>query len=85
MTTRVESRCIELGQYIVDNNTTVRSTAEKFGISKSTVHIDVTRRLKAVSPTLAREVYRVLQSNKAVRHIRGGEATKEKYQRMKND
>ncbi len=85
MTTRVENRCIELGEYIVSTNSTIRQTAAVFGISKSTVHIDVTERLKTVSPGLAKEVDKVLQQNKAIRHIRGGEATKEKYLRMKND
>lgn len=85
MTTRVENRCIELGEYIVNTNSTIRQTAAVFGISKSTVHIDVTERLKTVSPGLAKEVDKVLQQNKAIRHIRGGEATKEKYLRMKND
>ena len=75
----VDKRCVELGEYIAGSGATVRQTAGVFGISKSTVHIDVTKRLKSVSPTLADEVEKVLQLNKAERHIRGGNATKEKY------
>ena len=73
MTKNVESRCIELGEYIVENKTTVRQTAKVFGISKSTVHIDVTKRLGEIAPLLAGKVNEVLQSNKSQRHIRGGE------------
>lgn len=83
MTKNVESRCIELGEYIVENKTTVRQTAKVFGISKSTVHIDVTKRLGEIAPLLAGKVNEVLQSNKSQRHIRGGEATKEKYRLIK--
>lgn len=78
-------RCIILGEYIAENKATVRKTAEVFSISKSTVHIDVTKRLSRVSPALAKEVNAVLQENKAQRHIRGGEATKEKYLKLKNN
>lgn len=80
----VERRCIELGEYIIENKATVRQAGEKFGVSKSTVHIDVTKRLSKISPTLASEVNLVLQENKAQRHIRGGKATKEKYLCLKN-
>lgn len=83
MTKNVESRCIELGEYIVENKTTVRQTAKVFGISKSTVHIDVTKRLSEIAPLLAGKVNEVLQSNKSQRHIRGGEATREKYRLIK--
>ncbi len=79
MKTFVEERAIELGEYIVENNTTVRAAAKKFGISKSTVHSDVSGRLKKASPALYIEVRKVLDDNKAQRHIRGGQATKEKY------
>ncbi len=79
MKTFVEERAIELGEYIVENKTTVRATAKKFGISKSTVHSDVSTRLKNVSPSLYDEVRKVLDDNKAQRHIRGGMATREKY------
>ena len=83
MTKNVESRCIELGEYIVENKTTVRQTAKVFGISKSTVHIDVTKRLGEIAHLLAGKVNEVLQSNKSQRHIRGGEATREKYRLIK--
>lgn len=73
-----------LGEYIVDNNATVRQAGQEFGISKSTVHIDVTKRLSKISPTLFNDVNSVLQENKAQRHIRGGIATKEKYLKLKN-
>ncbi len=78
-----EKRCITLGSYIVNNKATVRQAAQAFGISKSTVHIDVTRRLREIAPRLADEVNGVLQLNKAERHIRGGLATKEKYLTLK--
>ena len=64
---------------MIDNNATVRQTAKQFGISKSTVHKDVTERLSQVNPTLAREARKVLDVNKSERHIRGGLATREKY------
>lgn len=73
-----------LGEYIVENNATVRQAGQVFGISKSTVHIDVTKRLSQISPTLYDRVNEILQTNKAQRHIRGGEATKEKYLKLKN-
>lgn len=75
----IEERTIEVAQYIIDNKATVRSAAKKFGISKSTVHKDVTERLSKINPALAIETKKVLDENKAERHIRGGEATKEKY------
>ncbi len=65
--------------YIVNNNTTVRQTAKQFGISKSTVHQDVTKRLEKINAPLAAEVRKVLDLNKSERHIRGGLATKDKY------
>lgn len=77
-------RCVMLGEYIIENKATVRQAGQKYGISKSTVHIDVTKRLRKINPELANEVDAVLQENKAERHIRGGAATKEKYQRMKD-
>ncbi len=85
MNKNFESRCILLGEYIAENKATVRQAAEVFSISKSTVHIDVTKRLREISPALAKEVNSVLQENKAQRHLRGGEATKEKYLRLKAD
>lgn len=84
MTDNVLKRCVMLGEYIVETGATVRQAGIEFGISKSTVHIDVTKRLKKISPTLAIEVNKVLQENKAERHIRGGNATKEKYLKLKS-
>ena len=69
--------------FIIENNATVRDTAKKFGISKSTVHKDVSERLLKVNPKLAGEARKVLEVNKSERHIRGGLATKEKYSRGK--
>lgn len=75
----VEERAVELGEYILENKTTVRAAARKFHISKSTVHKDVAERLQTVNPGLYGEVRRVLEVNKAQRHIRGGLATRRKY------
>lgn len=75
----VEQRAIELAEYIIENKATVRSAAKKFGISKSTVHIDVSQRLKKLNPSLYNEVRKILDTNKAERHIRGGMATKQKF------
>ena len=79
MTKNVESRCIELGEYIVENKTTVRQTAKVFGISKSTVHKDISERLPQFNRRLYLQVKEVLEVNKAQRHIRGGIATRKKY------
>lgn len=76
----IEERVIELANYIIDKKSTVRSAAKKFGISKSTVHKDVTERLLQIKPVLAHHVRSILEENKAERHIRGGQATKAKYQ-----
>ena len=78
----IEERAIHLAQYIIDSKDTVRGTAKKFGISKSTVNKDVSERLLEISPTLAAEVRKVLDENKAERHIRGGMATKLKYSHL---
>ena len=75
----IEKRAIDIANYIVEHNTTVRQTAKQFGISKSTVHKDVAERLVLINPTLAAEVRKVLDMNKSERHIRGGLATREKY------
>ena len=75
----IKERCVILGQYIAETGETVRACASKFGVSKSTVHKDVTERLKHVHPTLHGQVCEVLNINKAERHIRGGIATKNKY------
>ncbi len=74
-----EERAEILGKYIAENNSTVRATGKKFGVSKSTVHTDVTVRLRKINPALYNEVRAVLEKNKEERHIRGGIATKEKY------
>ena len=81
----VEDRAAELGEYIVRNNATVRSAAKVFGISKSTVHTDVSERLKKSDYALYVKVRKVLDENKAQRHIRGGLATKEKYEHLKSE
>lgn len=75
----IEERAIEIANYIIESNATVRQTAKKFGISKSTVHKDVTERLLQINPSLASDARQVLDLNKSERHIRGGLATKEKY------
>lgn len=75
----IEERAIEIAQYIVEQNATVRQAAKRFGISKSTVHKDITERLSQVNPSLAAQARIVLDINKSERHIRGGMATKEKY------
>lgn len=78
----IEKRAVELARYITENNATVRRAAKAFNISKSTVHKDVHERLRRINPALYREAQRVLEVNKAERHIRGGEATREKYLKM---
>ena len=79
MKTYLEERAIEIANYMIENNATVRQAAKNFGISKSTVHKDVTERLEQVNPALAAEARKVIDVNKSERHIRGGMATKEKY------
>ena len=78
----VEERAVLLAEYIVENKATVRAAAGKFGVSKSTVHMDVAKRLRKLSPSLYAQVREVLDVNKAERHIRGGNATKEKYEHL---
>lgn len=80
----IEGRAIDIAHYIIDSKDTVRGAAVKFGISKSTVHKDVSERLKKINPSLAKEVRIILDENKAERHIRGGMATKLKYSNLKN-
>lgn len=75
----LEERAIHLARYMVENNATVRQTATVFGISKSTVHKDLTERLPAINRSLAEQARQVLDVNKAERHIRGGMATRDKY------
>ena len=78
----IEERAQMLAEYIIDSKDTVRGAAKKFGISKSTVHKDVSSRLLDINKTLAIEVTKVLDENKAERHIRGGLATEEKYEKL---
>jgi len=75
----IEERAINIANYIIESNATVRQTAREFGVSKSTVHKDCVERLSMINPSLAAQVRKVLNANKAERHIRGGLATKEKY------
>ncbi len=81
----IEERVLALAEYIVSTNSTVRAAAKRFKVSKSTVHKDVTERLQEISPSLAAQVKSVLDVNKAERHIRGGLATREKYNHIKED
>lgn len=75
----VEERAVRLGEYILESKATVRLVAQRFGVSKSTVHKDVSERLRYINPSLYKEVKTILELNKAQRHIRGGLATKKKY------
>ena len=75
----IEERAIQIANYIIERDATVRQTAKAFGVSKSTVHKDVTERLLLINPALAAKARKVLDINKSERHIRGGNATKEKY------
>ena len=79
----IEQRAVIIAKYILEKQATVRQTAKVFGVSKSTVHKDVTERLEEIHPLLASEVKQVLEKNKSERHIRGGMATKLKYQQQK--
>jgi len=78
----IEERAVDIAYYIIEENATVRQAAKKFGISKSTVHKDVSERLEQINPSLASEVRKILDVNKAERHIRGGLATREKYKHI---
>ncbi len=78
----IEERVLGTANYIIESKATVRDAAKKFGISKSTVHKDITERLSQLNPALARQARAVLDVNKSERHIRGGMATKEKYLHM---
>ena len=79
----IEERAVSIAHYIIETKDTVRGAARKFGVSKSTVHKDLTDRLITINPGLATEVRKVLDENKAERHIRGGMATKRKYLKMR--
>lgn len=83
MADTIEDRACELAVYIIENCATVRSAAKKFGISKSTVHKDLSQRLPQYNKHLYAQVRSVLDENKAQRHIRGGMATRRKYQKSK--
>lgn len=75
----IEKRVIEIASYIIDSQSTIRHAAKKFGVSKSTVHKDITERLPRINPQVAIEAKNILELNKSERHIRGGKATKLKY------
>ena len=77
----IEQRVLEIGNYIIESGSTVRQTAQVFGVSKSTVHKDVTERLPQLNELIAARVRDILDNNKAERHLRGGEATRQKYLR----
>ena len=81
----IEERAVELAHYIIESKDTVRGAAKRYGISKSTVHKDLSERLLKINPVLAKEVRKILDKNKAERHIRGGMATKLKYSHIKED
>lgn len=83
MNTDIEERTVSIAQYIIDKKATVRAAAKHFGISKSTVHKDVTERLYNINRALYKEVQPILAENKAERHLRGGIATKNKYLRQR--
>ena len=78
----IEERAIEIATYIIEEKATVRQAAKKFGVSKSTIHKDVTERLGRINPALASQTRAILDINKSERHIRGGLATREKYLHM---
>ena len=75
----IEERAVEIAYYIIETKATVRQTAKMFGVSKSTIHKDVTERLLRINPSWAKQAREVLDMNKSERHIRGGMATREKY------
>ncbi|MBP3320315.1 MAG: sporulation transcriptional regulator SpoIIID [Clostridia bacterium] len=79
MNKSIETRVLKLGEYIIDNKSTIRETAKFFGISKSTVHKDLAQRLKNINFSIYTDVKKILEINKSERHIRGGFATKNKY------
>ena len=79
MSLYIKDRCEVLAEYVVKNGATVRATAKEFGISKSTVHKDLTQKLKSVNLNMYQQAKEILNKNKEQRHLRGGEATKQKY------
>lgn len=78
----IEERVIEVAKYIIGSKATIRKTARIFGVSKSTIHKDMTERLPKINPDIAKEAKDILDYNKAERHIRGGKATKLKYKAL---
>lgn len=82
---QIEERAVIIANYIIDVRATVRQAAKEFGVSKSTVHKDVTERLKKINPQLAEKTRQILDINKSERHIRGGLATREKYQHSREN
>lgn len=85
MKSYIEERVVGIARYIIHENATVRQAARQFGISKSTAHKDCVERLQSINPALAKEVRKVLDINKLERHIRGGMATKEKYEHHREE
>lgn len=81
----IEERVITIAQYIIDSKATVRQAASRFGVSKSTIHKDMTERLPAINHTLAENVRKVLDINKSERHLRGGMATRAKYKHISEE
>jgi len=77
----IKERTLKIGEYIVETRNTVRTIAREFGVSKSTVHKDLTERLPEINPDLAVQVKEILEYHKSIRHLRGGEATKKKYRK----
>ena len=80
----IEERVVGVAKYIIDSKSTIRKTAMAFGVSKSTIHKDMTERLPKINPIIAKEAKHILGLNKAERHIRGGKATKMKYSSGEN-
>ncbi|MBC8062629.1 MAG: sporulation transcriptional regulator SpoIIID [Clostridiaceae bacterium] len=78
----IEERVLEVAKYIIDSKATIRKTARVFGVSKSTIHKDMTERLPKINPQIANDAKNILDFNKAERHIRGGKATKMKYKTL---
>lgn len=85
MADTIEKRACQLAVYIIENGTTVRAAAKHFGVSKSTVHKDLSQRLPQYNKRLYEQVRCILEQNKAERHIRGGIATQKKYKLIKNE
>lgn len=81
----IKERTIKIGRYVVESKKTVRTIAKEFGVSKSTVHKDLTERLPEINPELANEVKEILEYHKSIRHLRGGEATKVKYRKSEKN